>query len=328
MQQDALITLAPFFFYSIFSKEGVAPPDPGKRILSVTVGFLTISLPLIFYFESRHSLSYLWEDAFLFNLNAPGRYVSFYEKIKAVKHAIHESEFEMAFYTSFILGITALFLKTKKQGLLCAALFALFLSFAGEYLSGRLLAGNAFIYYLLPLAATIPILVYTVFNGSPASFLLDKTAQLTLNLILSSTLFLGTLRYASGFRFASDKKSWFTGIPEVEYLDTLILNDYQLFVFDDSNFIYLYNKHKILAPSPWIYHYFWNWSPGWDKDNRIFHSIIQNLQTHETRFILDCSEARSDIKNKTVYNEWQQFLQNNYSEIIKDSSNRKLWKIQ
>src|SRR5580704_12405142 len=36
MQQDALITLAPFFFYSIFSKEGVAPPDPGKRILSVT----------------------------------------------------------------------------------------------------------------------------------------------------------------------------------------------------------------------------------------------------------------------------------------------------
>jgi hypothetical protein len=208
------------------------------------------------------------------------------------------------------------------------ALLALLLSFSGEYLSGRLLTGNAFIYYLLPLAATIPILVYIVFTGSPVSFLPGKTAQLTLYLVLSTTLFLGTLRYASGFRFTTDKKNWYTGIPEVEYLDTLPLMDYQLYVFDDSNFTFLYNEHKILAPSPWIYHYFWNWSDDWDKDRRIFHSIIQNLQIHKTRFILDCSEARNDIKNKAVNMEWQQFLQTNYSVIIKDSSNRKLWRIQ
>jgi hypothetical protein len=328
MQQDALITLAPFFFYSVFSKESMTPTDPWQRILSLTVGFLTISLPVIFYFNSHQSLSYLWKDAFLFNLNAPGRHISFYEKIKSVKHAIHESEFEMAFYTSLILGITAMFLKNKKQSLLYMGLLALLLSFAGEYLSGRLLTGNAFIYYLLPLAATIPILVYIVFTGSPVSFLPDKTAQLTLYLVLSTTLFLGTLRYASGFRFTKDKKNWYSGNPEVEYLNTLPLVDYQLYVFDDSNFTFLYNEHKILAPSPWIYHYFWNWSDDWDKDRRIFHSIIQNLQIHKTRFILDCSEARNDIKNKAVNIEWQQFLQANYSVIIKDSSSRKLWRIQ
>jgi hypothetical protein len=328
MQQDALITLAPFFFYSVFSRAGTTPSEPGKRILSIAAGFLAITLPLIFYFDSHNSLSYLWKDAFVFNLNAPGKYVNFYGKIKSVKHAIHESEFEMAFYTSLILGITALFLKTKKQGLLYVALTGIALSFAGEYLSGRLYTGNAFIYYLLPLSATIPILVYIVFTESPVSFLQDKTAQLTLYLILSSTLFLGTLRYISGFRFSSDIKNRFDDIPEVEYLDTQTLNDYQLFVFDDSNFIYLYNEHKILAPSPWIYHYFWNWSPDWDKDNKILHSIIQNLQTHKTRFILDCSEARNDIKNKSATMEWQQFLQNNYSVIIKDTLNRKLWRIQ
>jgi hypothetical protein len=328
MQQDALITLAPFFIYSVFTREGAGLSKPGERILSITAGFLTITVPLIFYFVSHQSLSYLWKDAFLFNLNAPGKYVNIYEKIKSVKHAIHESEFEMAFYTSLILGIIALFRKTKKQGLLYVALSGIVLSFAGEYLSGRLSSGNAFIYYLLPLAATIPILVYTVFVGSPVSFLQDKTAQLTLYLILSSTLFLGTLRYASGFRFSIHNKNWIADIPEVEYLDSQSLNDYQLFVFDDSNLIYLYNEHKILAPSPWIYHYFWNWSPDWDKDNRILHTIIQNLQTHKTRFILDCSDARNDMKNKTAYAEWQQFLQDNYSVVIKDTLNRKLWRIQ
>ncbi|HXB31152.1 MAG TPA: hypothetical protein VNW49_15095, partial [Puia sp.] len=141
-------------------------------------------------------------------------------------------------------------------------------------------------------------------------------------------IFLGTIRYASGFRFSSNNKNTYSEIPEVEYLDTQSLNDYQLFVFDDSNLIYLYNKNKILAPSTWIYHYFWNWSPDWDKENRILHTIIQNLQTHKTRFILDCSEARNDMKNKTAYTEWQQFLQNNYSVIIKDTLNRKLWGIQ
>ena len=235
MQQDGLITLAPFFLYSVFSKDGLDRRHVGNRMLSISIGFLIISLPLIFYFLSHRSLSYMWKDAFLFNLNAPGRHVGIFDKIKSIKHAIHESEFEMAFYTSLILGITALFLKSKKTVLLFMALSALALSFAGEYVSGRMSAGNAFIYYLLPLAATIPILIYTVFYGSPVSFLQDKTAQLILYLIASATLFFGTLRYGAGFRFSSREEKWFAGIPEVEYLDNQSLEDYQLFVFDDSN---------------------------------------------------------------------------------------------
>ncbi len=130
------------------------------------------------------------------------------------------------------------------------ALLALLLSFAGEYLSGRLLTGNAFIYYLLPLAATIPILVYTVFTGSPVSFLPDKTAQLTLYLVLSTTLFLGTLRYASGFRFTTDKKNWFTGIPEVEYLDTYPwrITSYMFSTIPTSLFFIMNIKFLLLHP--------------------------------------------------------------------------------
>ncbi len=328
MQQDGLITLAPFFLYSVFSKDGLDRHHVGNRIISISIGFLTISLPVIFYFLSHQSLTYMWNDAFLFNLNVPGRHVGFFDKLTSIKHAIHESEFEMAFYTSLILGITSLFLRSKKVVLLFVALSAIALSFAGEYLSGRMVPGNAFIYYLLPLAATIPILIYTVFYGSPISFLQDKTAQLILYLIVSVSLILGTLRYASGFRFHSKKEKLFAGIPEVQYLESQSLDDYQLFVFDDSNLIYLYNEHMILAPSPWIYQYLWNWSQDWDREGKIFNSIIRDLKSHKTRFILDCSEARNDIKNQIIHNEWRQFLQNNYSLILKDSSNRELWRIQ
>jgi hypothetical protein len=328
MQQDALITLSPFLFYSLFVSEGTVSSPVGRRVLAFGTGFTIISLPLIYYFNSYQSLSFLWKDAFLFNLEAPGRRPGFFEEIKAIKHALHETEFEMAFYTALILGVVALFLKDKKPRLLYMALLTLVLSFAGEFLTGRLSASPGFIYYLLPLAASVPILVYTVFSETQVSFMQDKTVQLLFFLILSTTLFLGTLRYAAGFRVSADKEGWYAGLPEIEYLKTQSLSDYQLYVFDDSNLIYLYNYHKILAPSPWIYQYFWGWSADWDKDNKIFSSILQNLQSHKTRFILDCSEARKDIKNEGVYNEWQQFLQSHYTLLIKDSSNRKLWRIQ
>lgn len=328
MQQDSVITLGPFLLYTVLAKQGGTSTESGKRILSIATGFLVITLPLLFYFESHNALSYFWKDAFLFNLNPPGIHVTLVEKIRSIKHAIHESEFEMAFYTALILGIASLFLKNRNSGLLYTALLALLFSFSGELISGRMAAGNAFIYYLLPLSATIPILIYLVFSGSQTSFLQDKKAQIVLYFILSTTLFLGTVRYASGFSFKSAKESWFSGLPEIEYLDLQNLSDYELFVLDDSNLIYLYNKYKILAPTPWIYQYFWNWSPSWDKDLKVYNSIIRDLQSHKTRFILDCTEARKDIKNKLIYDNWQQFIQAHYTLIMKDSSNRKLWRIQ
>jgi hypothetical protein len=328
MQQDAILTLAPFLLYAVLVKENKIIFELGKRILSISSGFLVISLPLLVYFESHHAISNLWEDAFLFNLNPPGIHVGLLEKIKSIKHALHESEFEMAFYTAIILGLTSLFLKNRKPFLLYMSLFSLILSFAGEFISGRMSAGNSFIYYLLPLSATIPILIYVVFSESPASFLQDNKAQIVLYFILSLTLFLGTIRYATGFRFSSVEERMFAEVPEIRYLDAQNLNDYELYILDDSNLIYLYNKYKILAPSPWIYQFFWSWSPKWDSDLRIFNRIIRGLQQHKTRFILDCSDVRKGIGNETYTTQWKQFLQTDYIMIMNDSLNRKLWRVK
>ena len=212
--------------------------------------------------------------------------------------------------------------------LLKMGILTLFLSFSAQLLSGRMRPGNSFVYYLLPLAAAIPILVYIVFAETQASFLQDKRAQLVLSLMLGTTLLLGTLRYASGFHFGGKKDAQYPEAPGLDYLKTQSLSDGQLFVFDDSNFIYLYNYFGILSPSRWIYQYFWNWSPEWDADNKIFYSILADLQIHKTRFILDCSEARNSFRNRSAYTEWRKFLDMHYTLVSSDHLNRKLWRIQ
>ena len=258
----------------------------------------------------------------------PGNDSGLMEKIRNCKHALHEVEFEMPFYTALILGISCLFLKNRRPVLLRMGILTLLLSFSAELLSGRMKPGNSFVYYLLPLAAAIPVLVYIVFTETQASFLQDKRAQLIFSVMLGTTLLLGTVRYASGFRFSSNKNDGFPNTPGMDYLKSQSLTDYQLFVFDDSNYIYLYNYFGILSPSRWIYQYFWNWSASWDADNRIFSSILRDLQIHQTRFILDCSESRNSFRNRPAYEEWKKFLETHYTLVAKDNLNRKLWRIQ
>jgi hypothetical protein len=328
MQQDSLITLAPLLFYSFYSSEESIPAGFRQKILGMGAGFITITIPLILFFISHQSLSYLWEDAFLFNMHAPGAHAGIIEKIKNCKHALHEVEFEMPFYTALILAIASLFLKSRQPLLLRMGILTLLLSFSAELLTGRMKPGNSFVYYLLPLAAAIPILVYIVFTETQASFLQDSRAQLIFSLMLGTTLLLGTLRYASGFRISGNGHAGVPDTPGMDYLKTQSLSDYQLYVFDDSNFIYLYNYFGVLSPSPWIYHYFWDWSSGWDADDRIFNSILADLQSHKTRFILDCTESRNSFKNRTVYADWKKFIETHYTLVAKDDLNRKLWRIQ
>ena len=328
MQQDSILTFAPFIFFSFFTSSENPTVSISKKLFTLSLGFMIISIPVFSYFILHRSLTWLWNDAFAFNLHTPGIPVSISEKIKSCKHALHEVEFEMPFYTALTLGIASLFLKSKKPALLYTSILALFLSFSAELISGRMKPGTSFVYYLLPLAATIPILVYVVFNDTQVFFLQDKRAQLIFNILTSITLVLGTLRYASGFTFSGNKENKYAITPGIEYLKSQSVADYELYVFDDSNFMYLYNYFGILSPSPWIYQYFWSWSPTWDADNKIFHSILNDLHTHKTRFILDCSESHNSFRNRSAFGEWKKFLESNYSLVFKDNSNRKLWRIQ
>lgn len=308
MQQDQILPLLPFW---VIALAGDHPASLLRRILHAGAGFLTVTLLIILYFAINHSLTYFWEDAFMFNFSWYTEKRSWLEHFTSIKDGMDYVNIKMAFIISVALGISALFLQNKKKALTFAALLAVFLSFSAELLSGKLLFKQYS--YFLPLTASMPILVFTVFAFTEDGFLRDKKSQLLYGGLLSCSLAYTMLQHAT--HLSRHNGAWVKEIPEFRYLEQQHLKDYQLYVFDYSGFTYAYNQFNILAPSRWIYHHFWRWYPHWDTDHQILFSVEQDLQKHNTTFILDNSSDSIRIQNPTAYSLWQSFLQDHYQPV-------------
>jgi hypothetical protein len=264
----------------------------------------------------------------IFNLNIPRQTVNIITEMRLLKRAIHDSELEMSFYISLILGFAGLFLTRKTKALTVIALLTLFASFTAEFITGRMQMGPGYLHYLLPLAASIPILIFVVFTNKELLFLQNRLSPRIFMIMLCCTLFLGTLRTAAEKLSGKNQPTEAAGLPEIDFLDKQNLSDYQLYVFDDTYLIYLYNKYGILSPSKWNYHFFGNSQINWDNDPSLLNDVLNDLQKHKTTFILDCSDSWNYQDDKIFYPVWKKFLEGHYSYLMSDSLNRKLWKIQ
>ena len=257
------------------------------------------------------------------------------DNIKVLKTALHLGEYDLTFYTALILGLAALRGRHRRRRLLMVAFSATLLSFGSEFLSGRLLVSMDFIYYLLPLAALIPILVFLVFAWGEEPYIREPGAQAVFGMILCILPLLAAARTLSTLKQhyrptqeIAANAPFGSAVPELEYLQRQPLRDYQLYVFDDPNLVYAYNRFGILSPSKWIYHYFWNWYPGWDEDGNILLSIMTDLEKHRTTYILDCPDRDPVFMRRPAYAVWKSFLRTAYTPIMTDSSKNILWKIK
>lgn len=327
MQQDAIITMMPLMIYTLFIQETNAESIYKRTFLTVT-GFVFVSLPVILYFNYNHSLRYLWQDTFLFNIRLPRQSSSFFAEMKLIKHAIHDTDMDMVFYSSLIAGIAGIFLKSKKIKLLLAALFTLLFSFIAEFLTGRMRIGPGYMHYLLPLAASIPILLFVISTESEFDFLKNKNSRYVFSSVLTFVLLLGSLRNARNIFSNENNSVLTTGQDDLNFLKSKKLSDYQLYVFDDTYLICLYNQFGILSPSRWNYHFFGYSHYDWDKNPDLMNEIISDLTKHKTTYILDCSGSWNYPNDKLFYPLWKKFLQTYYSPESKDSSNRVIWRIQ
>lgn len=101
----------------------------------------------------------------------------------------------------------------------------------------------------------------------------------------------------------------------------------QLFVLRNYHWIALYTDYDIIAPSKWIYHFFWNGLVyNWDRDGRIFRSILEDIDHHKTRYILDYSDVLSfmDPERKV---EWNAYIAPRYELVYTDPKEGwKFWK--
>jgi hypothetical protein len=297
-----------------------------RRSLPYAAGFAVILFPILLYFGLHNALTAFWQDAFRFNFSWYAEKKPLVEHIRAIKAGLKESDNEMPFVLSLGLGITALLLKTRNKGLLAAALLATLFAFGPESFSGRLsIGGLNFYYYLLPLSAALPIIVFLVWTNTGENFLRDKKSHALFGCLLCFPLLYNAVQHATHLpRYSANVVST---SPEYQYLRRQPLADYQLYILGNNNWAYAYDECRILSPSPWIYHHFWGWYDRWDHDHKILASIGQDLLRHRTRFVMDFSDTGTFL-DPAAYAFWKSFLYEHYQPVLLPGrSNVLLWQL-
>jgi hypothetical protein len=314
MQQDQILPLLPLVVVALIPEIRTAG-NVVRHVLFLAAGFVIVAIPLVGYFAIRHSLTEYWDDAFRFNFmwyTAEKQTAA--DHFKAIKNGLEAVNAGGAVLTACTLGMGALLMRKGKTAMLIACLVSVILSLAPEFLSGRMpIGGASFYYYFLPLSASLSALLFVVF-ATKESFTVVNTgaSQLLFGFLLCCALGYSALQYAAGLtrhgtHFVKDS-------PELNYLRQHPPKDYQVYVFGDANYDYVYNEFKILAPSKWIYHHFWFWYDRWDANMEQMELITDQLRQHHTQYILDMS-APEQFRNAAHFEYWHSFLSTLYRPV-------------
>jgi hypothetical protein len=318
MQQDQLLPLLPFFGYVLI---GAFAGPWGRNFLQAAAGFATLTLPILFYFGFHHALVFLWADAFRFNIDWYTGRSPLSQHYRAIRAALQATGCLMPFIIAIILGIIALFQPQKNKPLVITALLSVALSFIAD-----LLSGHAFYYYLLPLSASLPVLVFAVYTGTEESFLKDGKNQLLYGILICFLPLYNALQHAT--HLSVHNQDIVAKTPEFTWLRHRSPENYQLYIFGNSNWVYAYNQLNILSPSPWIYHYFWEWYPRWDAGHRQLLAIEYDLLDHKTRYVMDYSDDLH-FQDPEAGSSWKNFLQRYYEPVLLPDTRRQLlWQLK
>lgn len=309
VQQDQLLLVVPLCIYA-YINQFISINKAVINVFNFLFGFLIIALPIVVYFIHNNAIDEFWQNAFVFNTKwySNSNSNNFISSIKAIKNIIFSIKLETTLLLTIILSVVSIYVGNNKKSLLFVAIAGIPLSFTSEFLSGKLGSKEAAcFYYILPLAASIPILLFVIFVYTKNLFFNKKIYQSIFMALLFLNLFIYLLEYTSNIK--KQVGNTLDNTVEIKLLDKQILSDYSLYVFNNSNYVYAYNKYKILSPSKWLYHYFWSWYPNWDKDTAITLSIFNNLNTHNTRFII--ADLTTFPKNN-IKQLWVQYLHENF----------------
>lgn len=331
MQQDQVLALVPFFIYAFLPGEDALPVV--VRILRTAAGFLAITLPVLLYFVVFGSITYFWQDAFLFNLTwyTTTLKESFGDHLRKFKSVLDKGNYEVPFMVAITLAFCSLYFQTKKKGFIIVCLAGVVLSVIPEFMGGRDVIPNvevfSFSHYFLPLAATLSLLIFAVFAFTEEPSLQGRKTQLVFCALTCTSLLYTALQH--GTHLAEVKDSGKNVEAQIDYLRPHPPADYQLFIFGSAAAMYAYNELKIIGPSKWVYQHFYYLYNRWDKDNAILYSIEGDLLRHKTSYIFDL--ARKDLfLDPAKYDLWRSFLDQHYErvDLVSDTTECILWKLK
>jgi hypothetical protein len=327
-QQEQILPLIPFLIYNLLNREAVSP---GLKMVRMAAGFLTVLLPILLYFAWFHSLTWFWQEAFVFNFSW---YITekktFINHFSTVKRVLDSGNYEMPFMIAVTLGILSLFFRHKKKGLIIAALAAVALTSAPEFMGGRYNGSTVpldFFYYFLPMSAAVCILLFVIWAFTENDLLNSKERRLAFTILLCTSLVFTMLQHATHLTRRNNDRV--IASPESNYLRQHRPGDYQLYALIEGDYAYLYNELGILAPSRWIYQHFWCWYDRWDPDQAVLHSIGADLLRHHTTYILFNVQSLSSFRNPASAAWLLSFLNTYYERVaLPGKPDSILWKLK
>lgn len=315
LQQEQIIIFLPFFISSLIFDLKFNVKKLFQIFTQFLLGCLVITVPIVFYFLINGALLHFWQSAFLFNSQWYTGEIkpSFFAIIVQLKNYIYDLKFEILLIGALLMAGVSLFFGNKKKGFLIAAIISIPFSFISEFLSGKLTMGNASTaYYLLPLAATIPFTLFLVFAFTEKQIFQNKIHQFIYSALFLINLILNIIVYKTNYyKYSQD---YIRESKELLYLSQYPPKDYELYIFNNSNYTYAYNKFEVLTPSKWLYHFFWNWYPNWDNSGQILHSITKDLKVHQTKYIIYDKNAMN-FKSATNARHWNNFIDSFYKPV-------------
>lgn len=328
MQQDQVLALLPLFLYAFLARGTTSVPS---RILHVAAGFGAVTLPILLYFAWSHSLGYFWHDAFVFNFTwyTTTLKESFWDHFRKLKVLLDQGNYEVPFMVAMTLGICTLFFRNTNKRLVLLSLAAVLLSISTEFMGGRDIVPNIngmeFTHYILPLSASLPILLFSVFAFTSEPAIRDVRARAVFGILLCASLSYTALQHAT--HLIPLKEDTIIASPIMVYLRQHRPADYQLYVFGHGGYVYAYNELGIIGPSKWVYQHFYVLYEKWDRDNSILHSIADDLQRHQTTYVIDFTERPNWFLNPTASPWWHAYLRQYYEPVLRyDLDSGVLWK--
>lgn len=310
-QQEEVFFIAPFIIWYVFFENNRLAQFQIllERMTKLILGFLCILLPIVYWMYSKNALQDFWQHAFLFNF-------TIYQPSNPLQIRLENSL--KLFYHSrvgfFIIGflIVHLFFILKNSNkifhllsiisLISITILKCFLSRLGEEYNTQ--------HYFLGYSVLFAISTLFILNDLKKTCKYPKKNMVVLTAFLFAIYFLWENALSS--RFTVKEDHYYKRLQEIiPYISDVRNRDRHLFVFRNTSYINLNIELNSLSPSKWIYTTTYNDHLSHAKIEKVVYEIINSLEQHQTRYIVDLS-VEYPLITENIKEDWNRYLATHY----------------
>ena len=321
-QPNDILSLLPLFIYKTFWNQELKKINTTKifasLIMKITVGFLLVFTIVSSYFIYHHAFGEMIDSALIFPFTyyMPNHSHNMFHIIKPWITTGSETLFIALFANLFYCRKSACAFKN----IILMTAVSILLQLVSASLSGKFY----WHYYL----AYTPYLILqaSIFLKNIDPYRIIKTIYI--GLLASTVLIFGIYVFYTTshyYRLLSDRNGYHITTPYqaqikpyVELLNNLSkkygpITDGQLYIYQNSGLFSLYTELRVVAPTKWLEPDFLS-DYDFDKTGEKFASIVRDINTNRTRYILDFSSSTHIPSDKHEVL-WKPMLRQHYMKI-------------